>query len=420
MLRNGGHQIFILDCANPRRSIAGLLRGVRDFHPDAIIWSIGNPTAGEDLQLAEVLRAAAPGARTLVFGTVAATLADYVLDRVPAIDAIALAEPEGVALEALSRWSEGEELSGVPGLRHRNGGDSAAGERRPFLSLSSLPMPAWDLVGPRNYKLPLSGRPFLMAAPSRGCPYRCTFCTTETYYGTKVRERTVHDFVDELSYSVHTYGVRDFLYWADTFTIDRRFVLALCAEIQGRKLGIQWACNSRTDTMDEEMALAMRAAGCWIVSFGIESASREILDSSRKRARTDTIHATLRMADDTGLACAGHFIIGMPGETRATALATIEYACSLPLSFAQFYAAAPWPGAPLFDEALKMGRVTLEDVWAGIGQDEARVSVCALEPGEINELIALAYRRFYRRRKPVFAAVRQLRPAGLAQLLPVG
>jgi radical SAM superfamily enzyme YgiQ (UPF0313 family) len=416
LLRHAGADVRIVDCANVSMGLPKFLALAASFRPDVAVWPVGNVSPDADLGLGAALRKILPDVRTVVFGTLAGALPEACLERQPEIDAVLMREPEASVVEVVQALHSGRGVEGIAGAWSR-GQRAAEGEAGLWRGLDTMPFPAWDLVGPRRYRLPLSGRPFLMAAPSRGCLYRCSFCTATAYYGKTVRKRSPENFVDELERNLTEYGVRDFLFWADTFTIDRQQVLGICEEMLRRNLRLRWTCNSRADSIDAELLGMMTRAGCWFVSFGIESADPKILASLGKRLDLERVHQAVCMVNDAGAQSSGHFVLGLPGETRETAQTTIGLACSLPLHWAQFYAAAPWPGARLFDHALANGLMTLDDVWAGISQEHARISLCELTPDEINAFLSRANRLFLRRGRTVGAALSQLRPAGLKNLL---
>ncbi len=171
--------------------------------------------------------------------------------------------------------------------------------------------------------------------------------------------------------NVDRFGIREFFIWADTFTADRRYVQELCRAILARGLRISWTCNSRVDTIDEETLRLMKEAGLWMISFGLESGSDAILAASGKGITVAQSRAAVGLAHRLGIRVAGHFMFGLPGETEETMAGTLALALELPLDIAQFYAAAPFPGTALYDEArrkgwLKMGAVPI--FFAGTGR----------------------------------------------------
>ncbi len=251
---------------------------------------------------------------------------------------------------------EGWRLSEIAGISYKDAAGAVI--HNPdggWLPPEEIPAPAWEHFDLAPYRLPLSGRPFLIVAPVRGCPYACSFCTAPVYYGRKLRKRPVANVIAEIKDNIRRFGVTEFFIWADTFTADRKYVRSFCAGILEAGLRITWTCNSRVDTIDGETLALMKKAGLWMISFGLESGDDDILAASGKRITTADSRRAVRLARAAGVRTAGHFILGLPGETEATMAATLRLASELPLNIAQFYAAAPFPGTRLYEEATAKG-----------------------------------------------------------------
>ncbi len=242
-------------------------------------------------------------------------------------------------------------FSDIAGLTWRDpAGSIISNPARPFIDdLDSLPFPAWHLLSHQKYVLPLKGRPFLIIAPQRGCPFNCTFCTCQTYYGKKLRIRSTENIIAEIQYDMERFGVRDFFFWAETFVVDRQHVAELCQAMLDASLGISWTCNSRIDIVDEELLKLMARAGCWMISYGIESADQQVLDAVRKGTRVEQAAVAVSLARAAGIKTAGHFIFGLPGDTEEAMRKTLKLARSLKLDVAQFYSAVPFPGSRLYE-----------------------------------------------------------------------
>ena len=378
MLRGDGRRVTLRDYPAAGLGVDALAADLRALHPTLAIWSTGTPTLGFDLGLARLVRDRAPEAVTAVLGTHVSVRPEEALAE-KALDVVIRGEPEGV-IRDLGRIGTGEANDGTPagagngggGGRCRQGLSRCADIRgiswrgadgnairhnadAPPLAPEAIPAPAWDGLDLNRYRLPLKRRRFLIVAPVRGCPWRCTFCTAPLYYGHRLRRRPVARVVEEMAENTARFGIREFFIWADTFTADRDYVRELCRTILAHGLKVSWTCNSRVDTIDEETLSRMKEAGLWMISYGLESASDAILASSGKGITAAQSRAAVEMAHRLGIRTAGHFIFGLPGETRETMAETLAFALSLPLDIAQFYAAAPFPGTALYNEALEKG-----------------------------------------------------------------
>lgn len=414
VLERDGHEVSALDGGALGYPRDRLLADIERDPPDAVIWSTGTPSIAGDLSLADEIRAVAPDTRTAVFGTHVTTLDASCLEQTRGLDAIFRNEPEATASEWAARLADVSSWREVAGLSYRSGESIERNPDRPFISdLDALPEPAWHLFDLDVYRLPLKGTRFLMVTPHRGCPYPCSYCTAQTYYGAKLRRRSLERVRDEIRRNIDVHGVRELFFWSDTFTIDKRYVMELCEAIE--PFGVTWASNSRVDTIDAELAAAMRRAGCWMISFGIESGDQAVLDAAGKGATVEDAERAVRVAKDAGIKVAGHFVLGIPGETIESLDKTLALAARLPLDFEQFYCAVPFPGSRLYTEALEKG-------WLGdaafdrFRQDEALLDLPGLTPAEVVAYRQRAYRRFYSRPRVALGALSMLSPKNLGQL----
>jgi len=149
--------------------------------------------------------------------------------------------------------------------------------------------------------------------------------------------------------------------------------MGLCEGILERNLRIRWTCNSRVDFVDPEMLRTMARAGCWMISWGIESGSEEVLRRAGKGIRLEQVEQALRWAKEAGIRNWGYFIIGLPGETEETIQQTIRLALRLPLDLALFHIAAPYPGSPLFFEVVEKGWFRPGVRWEQVDMDRSTV-----------------------------------------------
>ncbi|MHB9096901.1 MAG: B12-binding domain-containing radical SAM protein, partial [Syntrophales bacterium] len=353
LLRRDGHRVTLRDYPASGLNGGALAEDIRRLQPAFAIWSTGTPTLRHDLSLARLIREHAPETVTAVIGTHVTVRPEEALGEA-ALDVVIRGEPEGVIRDLCRSSRPFAEVVGVS-LRDRKNGAVRNNPDAVPLAPEAIPAADWDGLNLDDYRLPLKGRRFLMVAPVRGCPWRCSFCTAPLYYGSRLRRRPVADVIGEMAGNVARYGIREFFIWADTFTADRRYVQELCRAIVESGLRVSWTCNSRVDTIDEETLRLMKAAGLWMISYGLESGSDKILAASGKGITVAQSREAVAQACRLEIRVAGHFMFGLPGETEETMAETLALALTLPLDIAQFYAAAPFPGTALYDEALDKG-----------------------------------------------------------------
>jgi radical SAM superfamily enzyme YgiQ (UPF0313 family) len=131
--------------------------------------------------------------------------------------------------------------------------------------------------------------------------------------------------------------------------------------------------NSRVDYVDEEMLSLMARAGCWMITWGIESGSYEILKRAHKGADPAKAARALGWARQAGIMNWGYFIIGLPGETEETIQETIAFSKKLPLDIALFHIAAPYPGTPFFFQVVENGWFRPGTRWEEVDMDRSTV-----------------------------------------------
>jgi anaerobic magnesium-protoporphyrin IX monomethyl ester cyclase len=405
-LERDGHHVKVIDCPAVGVDQAHLEGVIETFQPDFVFWTTGTPTLTHDLNLAAPIKKAAPACATGVFGTHVTALPEVAL-RHPWIDMVIRREPEQtireICLGEKGDWGE------MDGLSFRDGNTGAIRHTpdRAFLQPDAVPLPAWRHLDLSPYRLPLKGTPFLIVAPVRGCPYPCSFCTAPLYYGRRLRKRPIGSVADEISQDMEQYSVRDFFIWADTFTADKEYVKAFCREIVDRGLGISWTCNSRVDTVDREILSLMKAAGLWMISFGLESGNHHVLEQTGKGITVEQSRRAVSMAHKLGIRTSGHFVLGLPGETEHAMRQTLRFALDLPLDIAQFYAATPFPGTRLYDLASASGWIK---PYSLLAQDHAAMDLPGLPGTKVDAFRRYAYKRFYGRPRAVLRLMTLIKP----------
>jgi anaerobic magnesium-protoporphyrin IX monomethyl ester cyclase len=244
---------------------------------------------------------------------------------------------------------------------------------RPFIpDLNELPFPLHQLLPLNEYRMPLIKGPFTFMLTSRGCTAGCKYCIKHVSYQWSARLLTPERIVKEM-WVLHDLGIHNIHMYADLFTLNREQVMGICELIIKEGLKVKWTCNSRVDYVDEEMLKLMGKAGCWMISWGIESGNEAILKRAAKGADPKKARRALTWAKQAGIKNWGYFIVGLPGETVETIRETIDFAKELPLDLALFHIAAPYPGTPFFFEVIENGWFREGTRWEEIDMDKGTV-----------------------------------------------
>lgn len=401
-LKKAGHDVAIFDTLSPDHGDVvldgadGLIRhglndeGIRDFvrrHRPQIV-GIGNRFSmhfAHAANAARLVKEVDPKILVMLGGNHASAIGDKVLLEHPEFDFCIQGEGEEVTVDLLDVLDRGGDLSEVPGLVWRKGGDGGGGEvrrnpRRPFLhEIDDLPFPAYDLVnmetylnperagpniwGPRPSSLPRS----VSMVTTRGCPFSCTFCAAHIHMGKKMRVHSVGNVVDHMELLVKRYDVRHFHMEDDNFTYDQQRILDLVQEIRRRIPHVTWDTPNgvRADMMSREMVFKMKEGGCTLLAIGVESGSQRVVKKViRKSLDLDDVERVASAAQDAGLACTAFYLGGFPGETKEDILQTQRYAeymfAKYNLRAGGMGIVAPLFGTPVYHEAVRKGFLSKE------------------------------------------------------------
>ncbi len=227
------------------------------------------------------------------------------------------------------------------------------GKRDLQRDLDGLPLPARHLLSNEIYISPETGNALTVIHGNRGCPSQCIYCPAGVLTDFTVRYRKPENIVAELKECVEKYGIREFLFHGDTFTINKKWLRELCDGIVREKLDIHWGCNSRVDTIDDERAQMMKKAGCWVVAFGIEHGDQTMLDNMKKNATVQQAGDAVACCRRNGLRVHAFMVIGLPWETWKTLDTTYGFLRKLDPDFFDFNLATPLPGTELHEIALR-------------------------------------------------------------------
>ncbi|MDP3947388.1 MAG: radical SAM protein [bacterium] len=377
------------------------------------------PTINAAISTARYLKQANHNLTIILGGAHATLLPDETLGSAPEIDMVVKGEGEQTIIELLRALEEQQPLDNIAGISYRrNGKVHSTPVRSTSVDLDSLPFLAYHLLPWSRYRPhPPHGRAFPFAAmiTSRGCPYRCSYCS-KPIFGNKFRGQSPERVVEEITYYKEKFGVKEIAFYDDVFTLDRKRAYAIADNIIKKGLKIGWTCETRVNLVDKELLLHMKQAGCYAIAYGIESASPEILETLDKGITLEQVEAAVRLTQQVGLQTIGYFMLGSPGESLETISQTIRFAKKLKLDFAQFAITTPYPGTKLYDLYLEGRRddVPWENfVYEGAGRSVTPVfETDGLSRAELQHWMKRAYRTFYLRPSYLWQRIRQINSPG--------
>ena len=279
------------------------------------------------------------------------------------IDYLVMGEGEEAFRQLLDFIDDKSRLRGIPGLAFKDQGQVInTGLAGAIENLDSLPYPARKLTLYRKYTSLLTERdPTTTVITSRGCPFNCSFCE-RSHLGKRFRARSAENVVDELAECAKI-GILDFLFYDDTFTIDKQRVIDICRQIIKNKLKIRWDIRSRVDTVDEELLSYLKKAGCCGIHYGVESGTEKILKALNKEISISQIRQAFKLTRKYRIPTLAYFIIGNPSETLQDIRQSFRLMRELNPDYAHISILAPFPGTSIYRQGLESG-VIKKDYWA--------------------------------------------------------
>lgn len=376
---------FIFDCIGQGIGYKKLERLIKKYQPKYVVFEVIPATLTNDLKTAEIAKKY--GAITIAIGAHAVSAPKQLLEECYWLDYVIPNEAD-VTLREFVYTVENKKDIPIKGLMSRRG---YTGDRQ-FTDLDLLPIPRYDLLP--KYVMPFFGR-FMFVIAGRGCPFDCIFCRERLVFKRTVRMRRSLLLAEEVR-RLKRQGIKNIMFHAGDFTANKKWVMDFCKVITPLK--VRWACNTHIKTIDEEMAIAMKQAGCWMVAPGIESGSDEVLDFIHKETDVKTIYDKVTMLHEVGLKVWGYFMLGFPIEDEKMLQRTIDFACMLPLDIAHFGMATPYYGTKFYDMCVKNDWLAVTK-WEDYDQNSsASVEYPNLSGDTIKQYIRKAYKQFYLRK----------------------
>ena len=276
------------------------------------------------------------------------------------IDIVVKGEGEVTLLKIVKNFKQDKSLEKILGTFVRKGKKIIENTSRPFIkNIDVLSFPARHLLpmeiyfreiaNQKNYTM--RGQAMTMIT-SRGCPGNCIYCAVKTVWGRFWRARSPKNVVDEIESLIKDFGANEIHFIDDSISVDAKRLEKICDEIIKRKLDIKWTTPNGIAVwfLDKKLLLKMKKAGCYRLTFGLESGNYETLHNFiGKHYDYDKAREIIRFASKIGLWTIGTFIIGFPYEKMDSIEDTINFAISTNLDFAVFYIANPFPGTPMYD-----------------------------------------------------------------------
>ena len=336
--------------------------------------------------------------------------------KIGSVDYLVLGEGEEVFNDLVAAIDSNSEMEKISGIVFKNNGHVVStGPRSHIKNLDDLPFPARHLVPYEKYNsLLFKGRVVTTIFTSRGCPFRCSFCD-RPHLGKVFRSRSAQNVVDEMEACVQL-GIHEFLFYDDTFTVNKQRVIDICNEIVKRRLNVSWDIRARVDTVDEEIIIHLKKAGCQGIHYGIEAGTEKVLKILNKGITINQARGIFNLTRKYKIPILAYFMIGNPQETLDDIHTTFKVMKSLKPDYMHMTILTPFPGTKIYYDGLAEG-IIKKDYWKEFAANPRSDFVPPhwdelFSRDELNDLLVRGYRSFYLNPLYVLKRIQQVRSLG--------
>lgn len=375
-LEKFGHQVGIIDCLAEgagqmkvwgkftRVGLADreIKRRIKEFNPQVVGVSVMFTAFAHDaFKLAKLIKEVNPQIIT-VFGGAHVSIDPKAVLEDKNVDFAIKGEGEIVLANLVKAIEKKKSLVKIPGITYRQGRKIIQSPLMGFVeNLDELPFPSRHLLPMKLYDNP--GDPFSMRHPvtsmitSRGCPGHCVYCSIHAIWGHSWRGRSAQNVAAEIEHLIKKYGIREIHFQDDSMSVNKKRMNEICNELIRRKIDIRWTTPNGIAhwMLDKELLKRMKRAGCYRVTFGIESGNPQMRRWVGKPYSLVQAKELTQYANKIGMWTVATNIIGFPYETQEQINDTIRFAIDSDVDFALFFRLGPRPGTPVYEVFKKEG-----------------------------------------------------------------
>lgn len=309
----------------------------------------------------------------IIGGANASALPEEILKNNKSIDYILIGEGEESICDLIDCLEHNKDVSSIDGLGYRQENKICINPKTKYIeNIDNLPLPARHLLPMKKYfeagkehALFSKRKPHTTMITSRGCPFKCVYCSIHSVWGRKWRARSAKNVVDEIEELIKTYGIKEIHFEDDNLTIHKNRMLDICDEIIKRKLDIAWTTPNGVyiGNLDEELLQKMKTSGCYRLFLGVESGNQYVLNNIiGKKISLEKVLEVIAILKKLKISTTGFFVIGLPGETKETIKETVDFMIKADFDHALLSIATPYPGTDLYKICKEKNYITNPDV----------------------------------------------------------
>jgi len=402
--KNDNWDLEVLDSQAKDLGWTKLQSYIESAKPDVLVSSaLASCNTFTILRTLETAKKVDPDIKTVVGGQHFTALADESLKMYPEIDFVVRGEGEETLYELVKSLDENRPLQNVKGLSFRNGSQIIHNPPRPFITnLDLLPFPGYHFVEDHMHKynfkmMAPSGAGYALVEASRGCTYKCTFCSQWKHWGSKWRPKSPERIADEMEHIYTEYGINFLWMTDDNLGLGKR-TSQICDELIRRNLSedIAWFLQARSDDIikNRENLSKMRKAGNYWIMAGLERHDDDSLQNYHKGIRPSDSKLAMDLLKENDIFAQATLITGDRRDNHESIQNLRDFVNYVDPDIAIFMILTPFPGTALYETARREGWLE-DDNWANYDMVHAVMPTEHLSRSEVQEELYLCYRSFY-------------------------
>lgn len=362
VLDEEGIPVKIVDCNAQGIRWSALREVIAESSPNLIGATALTPSFYDALEVLRIAKKESQKIITVLGGPHVTFTPEETLHNHPEVDFIVRGEGERTLVDLVCCLERGENPLAVKGIAFRNAKGISITPDQSLVDVDTLPLPAYHLLPMERYRFTILDK-YSTILSSRGCPFRCTFCSEWRFWGGCWRPRDPKRVVDEIELLNKEYDRDSFWFGDDCFNLSAEHVKGICDEITRRELNILWFYQGRADSVlqQRELLPQMRACGNLMVQIGIESSTDRELRQFKKKLKTDQVKEAVELLRMNDIVSQGLIIVGTREDTADSIIHKLRYMKWLDPDFPIFTTLTPFPGSDTFEEAKALGWIKTYD-----------------------------------------------------------
>jgi len=351
-LEKDGHKVKIIDVEVDNLTKEQTIERIIKENPDIVGITSTTPIHHKAVELFKLIKNSDTEIITISGGPHPTALPKQTLKECEDIDIVIIGEGE----ETIREICNGKEFKEISGIGFRDDNEIIITKSRGLIKdLDEIPLPARHLVKNEKYLWSVPDKGIIPVTPmmtTRGCPYKCVFCSQLVIFGNCMRYRSADNVIEEIKDVIDKYKVNHFIFYDDTLGLNKKKTYELIDAIKKEKLDFTFEGMTRVNIINRDLLEKMKSIGLNRLSFGVESGNQNILNAAKKGITLEQIKNAYKLTSELGIETRMSIIFGLPFETKATIKETIKFMKSLKCYQAYVNIGTPFPGTEYYKQAV--------------------------------------------------------------------